>query len=158
MERRIWPNFCPAALGGFNSRPRTTGDFGRACSPPSWRVSIHARARRATEPQDRAKGHDHVSIHARARRATRVERRRAERRLVSIHARARRATSVATQRMGLSQFQFTPAHDGRRGSGLTWLSGTRFNSRPRTTGDHLDHRRPLRASSFNSRPRTTGDR
>ena len=37
-----------------------------------------------------------------------------------------------------NEFQFTPAHDGRRGSRLGQVYPVRFNSRPRTTGDQLE--------------------
>ena len=58
-------------------------------------------------------GCEDVSIHARARRATQRRRRRLRRGRVSIHARARRATQPWLRLRHHLQFQFTPAHDGR---------------------------------------------
>ena len=78
-----------------------------------------------------------VSIHARARRATFAERVRNARFVVSIHARARRATTHYALTSPAEKFQFTPAHDGRHPTRSTYAVLARFNSRPRTTGDIL---------------------
>ncbi len=145
---------------GFNPRPREAGDFtadwdfeGRA------KVSIHARAKRATRNRvpyqmprygfqstparsgrrNWQKWHEAVlavSIHARAKRATPVPVMVGRAVIVSIHARAKRATE-RSRRPTLA------------------LHG--FNPRPREAGDSAatDWRSP--ASSFNPRPREAGD-
>ena len=97
----------------FNSRPRTTGDLDRALLDRAHVVSIHARARRATSREKLYGGKI----------------------VVSIHARARRATAVLDHHDIPDRFQFTPAHDGRLSGMSTLTIRTRFNSRPRTTGD-----------------------
>jgi len=143
----------------FNPRPRTAGDTAAAKGGDT------AESFQST-PAHGGRRHGHagncralcVSIHARARRATQLKDGKAALISVSIHARARRATGAAIlfspsssrfnprprtagdSRRHLSlprsyTFQSTPAHGGRRTHNGKLLPGKCFNPRPRTAGD-----------------------
>ncbi len=128
------PTRLSVTVCGFNSRPRTTGDPPRGGRRPEFRVSIHARARRATEcvsdfsallafqftpahdgrPSSPTNTPRSGGFNSRPRTTgdgaplvvTADE-------PVSIHARARRATRGRARASRAAGFQFTPAHDGR---------------------------------------------
>ena len=141
-------------------------------------VSIHARARRATLWRQPLVVIGSVSIHARARRATGTTYKRGNLNLFQFTpAHDGRPTAKEALAM-ITSFQFTPAHDGRPWPRCACIQSTGFNSRPRTTGDVVEHvtvhetvvsihARARRATRhlgqetygirFNSRPRTTGD-
>ena len=129
------PGFVFAETPCFNSRPREAGDLHQAALGADRKVSIHARAKRATKPRQPRRvsqrfqftparsgrrngrsivGEGGVSIHARAKRATRRAPGVCSRASVSIHARAKRATFRALRGNA-------PIHC--------------FNSRPREAGD-----------------------
>ncbi len=165
----------------FTSRPREAGDI--PSSPPGLtsKVSIHARARRATPGRVSHGPQSVVSIHARARRATwktgragrstkfqftpargrrlgcgKVE---SHGRTVSIHARARRATAYSSTITSQIKFQFTPARGGR-------LAFTAPQCEQVFVSIHARARRATGANGhesarhwcFNSRPREAGDK
>ena len=96
----------------FNSRPRTTGDVRARDWRHAIRVSIHARARRATGGF--CGPHPLACFNSRPRTtgdgAWQADVATDD---VSIHARARRATALELVQKPLTKFQFTPAHDGR---------------------------------------------
>ena len=122
-------------------------------------VSIHARAKRATERAGVATRARDVSIHARAKRATAIDKLMLWNYTVSIHARAKRATRTTSARRPTPWFQFTPARSGRQHQ----VAG---QSVPLPVSIHARAKRATypcasarRAScSFNSRPREAGDR
>ena len=119
-------------------------------------VSIHARAWRATPPEEPPV--PDPSFQFTPARGGRLTWREIEFEiLVSIHARAWRATAIQRENTSATLFQFTPARGGRRTSRRAPPASRSFNSRPRVAGD-LDGCAKGRAGKcFNSRPRVAGD-
>ena len=102
------------SLSSFNSRPREAGDVSPACGDSSARVSIHARARRATPLPPWAQ--DTGAFQFTPARGGR-------------HFSRGKCASAC-------KFQFTPARGGRLAPPLlVRLAAQRFNSRPREAGD-----------------------
>ena len=165
----------------FQSTPARGGRPLPAARIDGWRVSIHARTRRATAAGGIRTPQRHVSIHARTRRATRARRqascgtagfnprphaagdRRVELRgaaiRVSIHARTRRATPSGhlTVRRSTS---FNPRPHAAGDIRPARSAGCRqcFNPRPHAAGDIVDDAALLYRCGFNPRPHAAGDR
>ena len=139
----------------FNSRPREAGDLRLCRRPCPRRVSIHARAKRATS---------HTRQHSR---------------LVCFNSRPREAGDLtAAQALRMFRFQFTPARSGRLAPPSNHASGKvsiHARAKRATLRVHLSpprvrvsiHARAKRATylparssprqGFNSRPREAGD-
>ena len=119
----------------FNSRPRVAGDFGSGQHGGTVRVSIHARAWRATSGRCTSirKGEFQFTPARGGRHRRDVRYRRRD--PVSIHARAWRATAYWSLAKLHTLFQFTPARGGRRRRRRRAAALPCFNSRPRVAGD-----------------------
>src|SRR5205807_772119 len=98
------------------------------------RVSIHARAQRATVSNGESLMLIGVSIHARAQRATAAQTGEAQRSHVSIHARAQRATRVCKVLPADKAFQSTPARSGRLPPDMDYDAMVMFQSTPARSG------------------------
>ena len=134
-DGRRAPGRCFGFDDCFNSRPRTTGDHARGATSCSTRVSIHARARRATRcvcATRRARRFQFTPAH---------DGRPASSALTSATASFNSRPRTTGDNQSLSArtpghlFQFTPAHDGRLCTPFFLNTRSCFNSRPRTTGD-----------------------
>ena len=170
---------CFIPLTSFNSRPRVAGDpVGVLCLCAAQRVSIHARAWRATvaasasfavlvfqftparggRRASASRTNKHWSFNSRPRVAGDIHPpTNPLGKQVSIHARAWRATSALHEFSNVSRFQFTPARGGRRWAGVVVLILEWFQFTPARGGrlGHFPRFRPFRC--FNSRPRVAGD-
>ena len=141
----------------FQSTPARGGRPQTPPAPASRLVSIHARARRATNVSRPSIGFSNVSIHARARRATAQHGQSAGLDAVSIHARARRATRTDSSTRSCSVFQSTPARGGRRKYLKLKALRKKFQSTPARGGRLFIRSLPMGTKSFNPRPREAGD-
>ena len=169
--------------GCFNPRPRAGGDrrtqLANRCDQV---VSIHARARRATDmirikqsrserfnPRPRAAGDLATRAAGSRDRAFQSTPPRGGRRRmrahggvvidVSIHARARRATVMPRAGTCSGAFQSTPARGGRRGGSVAALGNLQFQSTPPRGGRHERSGAPSPScASFQSTPARGGRR
>src|SRR5438093_633740 len=123
-------------------------------------ISVHARARRATDEDVVNCLTGRVSIHARARRATRsAHHSNSQQPPVSIHARARRATVLG---LAIDLREFVSIHArARRATPLTptsLIGPFCFNPRARTARDCRSRLTSTLPDCFNPRARTARDR
>ena len=173
---RNWPRTAPTS---FNPRPHAAGDEELDRPNDLFRVSIHARTRRATgkkkyndeeeasfNPRPHAAGDStrplaaHAPIRFNPRPHAAGDPRPARpcrATCVSIHARTRRATSSFVAKQSGLQFQSTPARGGRRRAVPGPAPPRVFQSTPARGGRPPPRLAAPRRVCFNPRPHAAGD-
>ena len=143
----------------FNPRPRAAGDHRRQRRIDLLRISIHARAQRATAQRVLDESKPFISIHARAQRATRRSWSRS-RDSKNFNPRPRAAGDDDLARYGMSAEISIHARAQRatRSQARPRARNEYFNPRPRAAGDKLRSRARVVEHDFNPRPRAAGDR